>query len=287
MVEVNPMRFYGSYSDEDVRFHCLIDRQPDPAAFRMHTHDFCELFCFLSGQGVFRIEGSEYALEPGDILVMRSTEAHCIEPDPSQPYERMAVHFRRTLLEGIDPDGLLLSSFYSRDAGRFNRFRDVDFPDQNHRFYINAMLQPCENRRLQVLANLPPLLNCLYQAAMRRGEGLPAQEDTLMYRIIRHINRNLAAPLSLDSLCEEFFISKPQLCRTFKRATGATVGEYITVKRLLSARTMLRAGTPPTQVCPACGFNDYSAFYRAYRKQFGRSPQEEVPERPLRGTLSP
>jgi len=273
--EVINMRFYGSYRDEDVYFHCTLDSRPDPAEFRMHTHDSCELFCFLSGQGVFRIEGSEYVLEPGDILVMHSAEAHCIEPDPSLPYERMAVHFRRTLLEGIDPEGRLLIPFYDREPGRFNRFRDTDFPDQSHRFYLNAMLQPCRDRRLQVLSNLPALLNTLCLASQRRGEGIHAQEDTLMYRVIRHINRNLTSPLTLDGLCEEFFISKPQLCRAFKHATGASVGEYISVKRLLSARELLAGGTPPTRACAACGFNDYSAFYRAYRKRFGRSPQED------------
>jgi len=267
------MKCYGKYQDADIEFHYTLDPVPDPASFCMHTHERCELYCILSGRGVFRIEGSEYHLEPGDLLVMRPAEAHCIEPDPSLPYERAALHFHPSLLSSLDPEGLLLKPFYDRDPGRFNLFRDSDFPDLSHRLYVSNLLRTAPDRRVQLLCALVPLLNELYQISLRR-EGSPWREDdSLMHQIIRHINSNLSSPLSLSDLCDRFFISKPQLCRSFKRATGASVGEYITVKRLLNARSMLAAGTPPTRVCTACGFNDYSAFYRAYRKRFGVSPQ--------------
>lgn len=266
------MRFHGSYKDDDIQFHCLVDERPNPADFVMHTHEKCEIYCFLSGRGIYRIEGSEYILEPGDILIMRPAETHCIAPDPNLPYERMSVHFSKTIMDTIDPEGLMLTPFYNREAGRFNLYRDGDFPDQSHRFYINAMLYPGGNRRLQILSNLAPLLNTLYTASLRRHSGLTTQEDTPIYRLLRYINDNLASDLSLDGLCETFFTSKSQLCRSFKRATGASVGEYITVKRLIHARNMLQEGTSPTHACIASGFNDYSAFYRAYKKQFGNNP---------------
>ena len=43
-------------------------------------------------------------------------------------------------------------------------------------------------------------------------------------------------------------------------------------KRLLLARELIALGTPVTQACYECGFGDYSAFSRAYRKQFGQPP---------------
>lgn len=269
------MAVHGKYDDDDIRYHCLLDDRPDPSEFKMHTHEFCELYCILSGRGVFRIEGSEYELEPGNILVMRPNEAHCVEPDPSLPYERLSVHFRKNILERMDPDGVLLAAFYNRDPGRFNMFSDEDFPDLSHRLYLNTLMQPALNRRIQILAGLVPLLNVLSCSTMRRGDALLRQDDTTMHRIIRYINLNLSSRLTLDELCDRFFISKPQLCRAFKRATGASVGEYITVKRLLGARDLLRSGAAPTRVCASCGFNDYSAFYRAYKKQFGVSPQAD------------
>ncbi|MBO5783869.1 MAG: helix-turn-helix transcriptional regulator, partial [Clostridia bacterium] len=57
--------------------------------------------------------------------------------------------------------------------------------------------------------------------------------------------------------------------------TGSTVWEYVTIKRLIRAREIIGAGTSPTEAAGACGFNDYSAFYRASRRQFGHSPREK------------
>ena len=43
-------------------------------------------------------------------------------------------------------------------------------------------------------------------------------------------------------------------------------------KRLALAREQIAAGTPILQAASACGFGDYSAFCRAYRRQFGQPP---------------
>jgi AraC-like DNA-binding protein len=139
---------------------------------------------------------------------------------------------------------------------------------------LSQLMKKESLQRLDILSALLVLLNQLSCMHEQRGENAPAAEGTLLFQVIRHINEHLAEPITLDSLCEQFYLSKPQLCRSFKRTTGASVGEYINAKRLLQAQTMLRAGTPPTQVCTACGFNDYSAFYRAYRKHFGIGPKK-------------
>ena len=47
---------------------------------------------------------------------------------------------------------------------------------------------------------------------------------------------------------------------------------YLTVKRLVYARQRIEAGEPATHAYLACGFNDYSSFYRAYVKYFGTAP---------------
>lgn len=262
------------YTDKDVSFHYSVDLHPDPEAFAMHTHQMCELYVFLNGKASFHIEGNEYQLERGDLLIMRPAEAHCIQIQPDHPYERLSLHFDPALFERLDPEGLLLKPFLDREAGRFNRFAAADLSEQNYRYVLSQLLQPERCQRMNVVTALLSLLNELYQLYLQRGERMPSAEGSLLFRVIRHINEHLSEPLSLDALCERFYISKPQLCRSFKRTTGASVGEYITAKRLLQAQSMLRAGSPPTQVCTACGFNDYSAFYRAYRKHFGVSPRK-------------
>ena len=70
------------------------------------------------------------------------------------------------------------------------------------------------------------------------------------------------------------YLSRYHLMHLFKQATGYTIGNYITEKRLLLARDLLRSGTPVTSVCFDCGFKNYSTFSRAYKKYFESTPSD-------------
>ena len=93
--------------------------------------------------------------------------------------------------------------------------------------------------------------------------------------LIKYINRNLMTISSLDEVCSEFYISKTHLNRKFKAITGSTVWDYITVKRLITAKDLLMNGWKPKDVSEKCGYSEYSSFYRAYKSHFGISPKED------------
>lgn len=99
--------------------------------------------------------------------------------------------------------------------------------------------------------------------------------DTLVSQVIRYINQNLEKDLSLQRLCDRFYVSRTQLCRMFRQATGTSIGRYVTGKRLLRAREFLLQGIKPAQVYAICGYGDYSTFFRAYTRFFRHSPRQE------------
>ena len=93
--------------------------------------------------------------------------------------------------------------------------------------------------------------------------------------ITHYIDNHLSDPLTLEQICEHFYISKSQINRNFKTNLGTTVGDYILTKRLVMAKTMIQHGQKPSSVYLQCGFNDYSTFFKAYKKKFEHSPKEE------------
>lgn len=48
--------------------------------------------------------------------------------------------------------------------------------------------------------------------------------------------------------------------------------EYIVLKRLVLARSMILDGVPVSDAAKDCGFQDYSTFYRAYTTKYGEPP---------------
>lgn len=254
------------YSDPQMYLSHAYDETPSQQKFYMHTHTHAELYCFLGGSAVFHVEGTAYALEPGDMLLMRPGEAHYVQVDASLPYERICLNFDTGLLRSLDPEGELTRPFFDHKAGKRNHYRTAGGGE------VQLLRSMLVSSRPVILGNLILLLEKLSQV-FRAGEK-PADADTPEYRIIRYINKNLDKMLTLEQLCEIFFVSRTQLCRMFKQATGTSVGGYISAKRLLHARELLLQGNKPTEVYAPCGYRDYSTFFRAYTKYFGHTPRD-------------
>ncbi|MBQ3075419.1 MAG: helix-turn-helix transcriptional regulator, partial [Clostridia bacterium] len=96
-----------------------------------------------------------------------------------------------------------------------------------------------------------------------------------IYEIIEFVNQNLSKDLSLDAIAADFYLSKSQLSRSFKKATGSTLWDYVLIKRLFLARSLIREGESISGACERSGFREYSSFYRAYKKRFGISPNQD------------
>ena len=264
------MEEYFSYSDSDISMHYGRSENPVSSDFVMHTHEFYELYYFAGGRGIYRVEGTPYPLEKGDILIMRPAEAHYVDLVDNRPYTRLVINFTSGFLETIDPDRRLLAPFDNRKIGTFNRYRAENFPSDAYSVFIKNIMTDSPDRRIQTITNLLALLN---EIAVAFGSVTEAgMNDSLDSRIIDYINRHISEDITLDDICRTFYISKPYLCRIFKKATASTVGEYITVKRLIKARQLIALGTAPTKAYLQCGFRDYSVFYRAFKKKYNVSP---------------
>ncbi|MBQ0146784.1 MAG: helix-turn-helix domain-containing protein [Lachnospiraceae bacterium] len=106
----------------------------------------------------------------------------------------------------------------------------------------------------------------------RDAETAPA--DPLIREVILYINDNLSEDLSIERLCERFFISKTRLIARFREITGTTPHQYIKQKRIILAARYMEEKNNAAQAGSKAGFSDYSAFYRAFVKEYGISPRD-------------
>ena len=153
------MAEFFSYSDSDISINYSRAEKPISSDFKMHTHDSYELYYFAGGSGIYRVEGTPYPLEKGDILIMRPAEAHYIDITDNKPYTRLSVNFKANLFSGIDPSGRLLAPFNNRKIGTFNRYRAENFKSDAYSVFIKNITTDSPDRRVQTITNLLPLLN--------------------------------------------------------------------------------------------------------------------------------
>lgn len=254
----------------------ISERHPNPDDFYMHAHERFEIMYFISGNIVFWIEGTPYHPRPKDILLFNIAETHKVVVNPDTPYERIIIQINKNMFCDIDPGQKLYRPFTSRPLGAYNIISPDDFNDNFWEACINKLSENSSDRRLQVISNLLPFLNELNIAFENSMQHSSIKKNRLPSRIVNYINNNITEPLTSEDISKEFFISHSKLYSVFKKTTGSSVREYITVKRLLLAKDLLNRGEKPVQVYTKCGFNDYTTFFRAYKQKFGVSPKNDV-----------
>ncbi len=273
------MRVVEQYHADDLDFRFTCDDIPHPEELFRHVHDQCEILYFLKGNARYIVESHEYILKPNTLVLTRPTEFHRMELQRLDiPYYRYVIHFDPHLLDAIDPAGRFMRPFFDRPLGQLNAYDASEFGTIKPLSLFEAMSRhslTSEERRTDLLTYMAPLLSQLEQVYSEKITHPLADRSDLSAQIVDYINEHLLEDLSLPGLCQRFYISQSHLERLFKQATGVSVWQYIVHKRLAIARTMIQSGQSATTVATACGFRDYSTFYRTYIRTYGISPQKD------------
>ncbi len=265
------------FKHPNLDYFAKFDESPlqERGEFQLHAHQNYEIYMFLSGDAEFIVEGTVYPLKPGSILLMQPGELHHIRFLSTHAYKRYVLGFRpEALPEGLLRD-TLLTPYLNRPWGQKNLYS----PDRFETVSPADLLMSLEKIDLEapyaytaILCRLTTILACLYEAFIA-GEAL-APEYSSIESVIAYINAHLTEKLPTEHLYNQFYMSKTKFNSFFREHTHMSVGQYIQIKRMYLAHSLIERGNQPTIVCEQCGYHDYSTFFRAYKKMFGESPSE-------------
>jgi AraC family transcriptional regulator len=97
-----------------------------------------------------------------------------------------------------------------------------------------------------------------------------------------YIESHFGEPLTLDDVARASGLSRFHLARTFAALVGQPVGAYARARRLTEAAKTLAGGAPDIlAVALDAGYGSHEAFTRAFRDQFGATPDEVRARRSL------
>lgn len=100
-------------------------------------------------------------------------------------------------------------------------------------------------------------------------------DSEYVQKAIACIHRDYSKPISLQSVSEEIGISHGYLSTNFKSETGQGFSEYLNVLRISMAAHMLDLGeTDFHKIASECGFQDYSYFFKVFKKNLNITPKE-------------
>ena len=260
------IRFTAEYEDDQIIYNHCIKTEQTQQDYRFHYHDAYELLLLKEGGISYQTGGETCRLRKNSLVFTRPHQSHCIRVDEDIPYDRHDLLFSgscvsQDILAKI-PDSLNVISFEG------NRLA-VQLFDKLE-FYCEKLSGEALHRIFRSITE-EILLNILIYLEEQQDDPTRARHPLTM-QAVAYIEENLLSIQQVDQICRHLSVSKSYLYQLFMKDLNTTPKHYITLRRLALARKELFLGAKATSVYAACGFTDYSAFFRAYKKHFGYSP---------------
>lgn len=232
-----------------------------------------EAYYFADGDLSFSVEGVAVPIKAGDMLLLSNGILHRTIINRPSRYERRHILFNYDILRTAG--GAVTRLYHSLAAKKVLTVDSklVESLGLDELFYkIEGAVKDGEEELAAAAL--------IYYAAEANKFGtehshiLSRGEDDRIMAVAKYIDEHISEPLGYEEISAGCYISKKSLYRIFKRETGIPLGDYITERRIASAKMLLSMGRAAKEVAFATGYKDYSVFYRAFTSRVGMSPSE-------------
>jgi AraC family transcriptional regulator len=253
-LELHAMAVGAGYERRENETYSWEGRRRRPFSVIQHT---------LAGRGELDYAGAQFALTPGDTMVLNFPHANRYWLAPGQTWEyfwigvngREALRVTRSV---IDTSGPVLRL----NAGSIDRLADVC------RTLISREVQVGEASSLAYAAVMS-----LHDGQSRTDDAAIDELPGTIRRTLTYIEQHLAERLDVERLSEISGLSRAHFVRVFTRSVGQSPATHVANQRLQLAQRLLTATDATVlEVAAACGFADGNYFAKVFRRMTGSTP---------------
>ncbi len=250
----------------------------------LHYHDFYEMFVCRHGKGTFMYDGREYAAGDGDVVLVDMFVPHMMTLDDDAGGEFFVAHINPELLISYStPNSNLLDVFHKSDeSAPLHSLAPAAFQK------YSALMD--EYRDVHLKSGQDILVKAIVHQLMAYAhndcfsgvhcDGAASRSLNVVTQMINYINAHLNERFSLSTLAQRVNYSESYICHLFKQATNRTISSYVQEKRIEMAAGLLKKGVPINRAAEQVGFNNYSHFYKTFKRQMGCNPAQYSERKP-------
>jgi AraC-like DNA-binding protein len=225
-------------------------------------------FIVLSGRGVVTYKEQEYILNSGDCILINCMEHYTHQSDLSSPWELLWVHF----------NGIAAEEYYKYFISTFNYVWHAE-RSETYAAIIYELIDVHQKKEASwELLSSKLITDLLTNCMIRKNPEQSPDSDAITYKLYQvkeYLEQNYTEKIQLDILAETFYISKFHLCREYKKLFGTTIIDYVTMKRITSAKELLRFSKMSIEdIAVNSGYPDASYFNKVFQKMEGMTASE-------------
>jgi AraC-like DNA-binding protein len=243
-----------------------------------HTHDYIELVYHFSGTAVHSVDGVQYTVRRGDMLIIDRGCEHSFCPKPRVRYCDIMLRpefFDKSLSNGESIVSFLTLSEFREFATEIRGGRRlIHFSHEDGRSVEALIRLTIDEQRVELGASegmrrsaLNMLLTLIFRN-MRSHSRLEMNSELLGY-----VRENCAEKISATLIADRCGYTAEHFSRKFRTIAKMTFIEYLSECRLLRARDLL-LNTHKTLdvIIEESGFSSRGEFFRKFREKFGETP---------------
>lgn len=234
--------------------------------FGKEFHAFHEIFLLIGDTATFASDSLVDTISTMSLLIIPKHQFHQFDHvGEEEKYHRYVLQFdavegleeiilsvcnRVKLIRNIDPATMLI----------FKKMEQL-FPDNKSRYDKQILLDAFFTELLIDLKYR------YVETAITKSEP-----DPTISKMLEFIHANYLSELTIKAIAEHLSFSETYVSHKFKQVMHISVYKYILQKKLMHAHSLISSGMLPTHAAIACGFDNYSGFYKMYKKYLGVSP---------------
>ncbi|HTI60930.1 AraC family transcriptional regulator [Mucilaginibacter sp.] len=245
----------------------------------------------LSGEEWYGVNKRRLAVRPGQFLILNNDQNYSCNIDTTEKVRVLSIFFKKEFAASVFSDALVgeaasLDDPFNTSGSApefFQTLNPIDAPLQQRLSCLVADLETqgyddwvVDEQLVFVMRQLLATHKMELKLA-GRVDAVKTHTKTEIHKrlcIARDLLRSsFTEELNLQAVSSEACLSVPQLVRQFKAVFQTTPHQYLTRIRLAHATDLLkRTPLPVHEITWMCGFEDTSAFCRAFKTAFGVQP---------------
>jgi len=244
-----------------------------------HDHDYAELAYVLSGTGKYLVEGTEYDVKAGDLLICNPGVKHThIITNPKEPTIEFISGFTDFHFKNMAPNSIELPdhSYILHTSSELKQelfkhcYAMIAEKESNHagRYFM------FKTHLMQMLLLVLREITEVDKSDQKGCNFETYNKNYAVNRIIHYLNENYEHKISLEQIAHNMYLSPVYISKIFKEETGESPINYLIKIRLEKAQDILRSGDGGSikNIANRVGYDDVYHFSKLFKKYYGISP---------------
>ena len=250
-------------------------------SYPIHWHTALEIIIPIENYYIVDVNDQHFHLMPDEILLIPSGELHTLtSPDTGSRFIFMIdISFLSSIKSFSSIQSLLVQPIHLTP-----KIHPAIY-DEIYSLLMNMQVEFFQEREYSELTIYSLLIELfvklgydyIYGQELFPSVRLPKQKEYIrkFQQLLAYIDEHYMEELDLDKLSASIDFSKFHFLRLFKQYMGATLGDYVTLRRIKAAEQLLcNQSIPIAEVATLSGFSSISTFNRLFKQYKNCSPSE-------------